>query len=52
MSVHSRKLMENAEILADSSSQSLDISHQIAQIADALKQNSANLNKSLSKFNV
>jgi len=52
MSVHSRKLMENAEILADSSSQSLDISHQIAQIADALKQNSFNLNKSLSKFNV
>ena len=52
MSVYSRRLMTNAEILTSVSENSLSVSDNIAEISNNLKTNSNNLNNLLSKFNV
>ena len=50
MSVYSRKLMENAEVLTNTAKTSLSVSDKIADISNKLKTNSNNLNNQLSQF--
>ena len=52
MSVYSRKLMDNSNVLTDIAKISLGVSDKISGIANNLKNNSSNLNNLLSQFNV
>ena len=52
MSVYSRNLMQNAEVLTNIADQSLSVSDKIAITSQHLKANSNNLNKILSQFHV
>ena len=52
MSVYSRKLMDNAEVLTNIADKSLSVSDNIDNISNHLKTNSNNLNNLLSQFHV
>ena len=52
MSVYSQQLINNSQILTSISDSSLEVAHQIDEIANNLKTNSSNLNKVLNSFHV
>ena len=52
MSIYSKKLIENAEILSTTATEGLEVADEIGEISQNLKQNSEKLNNILSKFHV